>query len=477
MEGTAGLFALCSFLFIFISAITFNLAGGLTRPSGSYVLAFSLLAVIIGLIWKAILGEPGDSNLEAPLLTMEIYLGSICAMLAAVYFSRKLTTKKALLGTLLKPANEQNATLGCVVTGLALIFLDIVIPHQPGSFLSALSQVDRFLPVAIILGVRHQIKKTGGRQSISAPVVIAFVVSFAIALAGFTKEGMLAPMLCWLVAASTMRYRVSLSQIVFGALTVWFVFYYLVPYSQYGRVFRTENLSGNIEASVSLLSNLGYVREQYLTEEEETAEEGQAGYYDKPQGFFDRLQMIGMDDRLNNLTNQGSVFGLYPLVADLENFVPHFIWENKPRLHFQTMYAQEIGGIIPVEDTTTGISFSPAAVAFHMAKWTGVLVVAPILWIMLFTLFDSLCGDVRESPWGLLVIPVFAHAAPEGGLDFVVYLMGFGTLTILFAAFATAYAMPIIGTLFAGPEDTLITRSSPVRSIPRRAARETSGTS
>jgi hypothetical protein len=468
LEGTSGLFALYSFLFVIIAAITFNLAGGLTRTSGAYVLAFSLLGVIIGLTWKAFLGEPANSNLEAPNLTMAVYLASICAMLAAVYISRKITPKKALLGTLLKPANEQNAMLGSIITGLAIILLDALIPHEPGSVLSALAQVDHFLPLAIILGVKHEIKKSGGTRSFSVPVVIAITVSFSIGLVGFTKEGMLMPLLCWLVAASSMRYRISGYQIVFGVLATWFIFYYLVPYSQYGRTFSTNTFSGNIDVSISLLSSLGDVRTLYLQEEAAAAEEGTAGYYDTPQGFFDRLQMIGMDDKLINLTEQGHVFGLYPILADFENIVPHFIWEDKPRIYWQTMFAQEIGGILPPDDLTTGISFTPSAVGFHLARWTGILVVVPVLWIMLFTMFDSLCGDVRQAPWGLLVIPIFAHVAPEAGLDGIIYMLEFGVFGILVASFATAYIMPIIGTLAAGPEGTLLAHASSVRSVPKR---------
>jgi hypothetical protein len=70
--------------------------------------------------------------------------------------------------------------------------------------------------------------------------------------------------------------------------------------------------------------------------------------------------------------------------------------------------------------------------------WTGVFLVAPVIWIILFTVFDSLCGDVRKSPWGLVVIPVFAHIAPEGMLGGPIYFLWFGGVGIIFAALVTA---------------------------------------
>ena len=46
----------------------------------------------------------------------------------------------------------------------------------------------------------------------------------------------------------------------------------------------------------------------------------------------------------------------------------------------------------------------------------------------------------------------FAHTAPEGMLTGAIYLMGYGAISIVFAAFAAAYVMPVLGTLLAGPE-------------------------
>jgi hypothetical protein len=82
-QGTAAAFSLCSFLFIIVSALAFNMAGGLTRPSGGYIFFFVVLGVLIGLVWKAVLGEPADSNLAVPMITIEVYLCAACSLLLA----------------------------------------------------------------------------------------------------------------------------------------------------------------------------------------------------------------------------------------------------------------------------------------------------------------------------------------------------------------------------------------------------------
>ncbi len=470
LQGTSPYFSVCCFLFIIISGIAFNLAGGFSRTSGGYVFFYTVLTVIVGVCWKAVLGEPADSNLLVPLLTIQVFLGSSVALLAAVYLSRKLTTKRALLGSLVTDENMQNATIGCMVTGFVLGFLLLVVPKGNGSVLSALAQVNRFLPMAIILGVIHQIRKSGGTSSINLPVVLSATCQFCLGLVGFSKEGMFTPFVCWIIAAASQQYKVTLYQIVGGVLAVIFMFQFLVPYSQYGRNFRSEtgSFSEDVDTAISLLSDLETARREERATAETSYEADVRGYYNAPQGFLDRLEMISVDDKLINLTDQGHVFGLYPILFSFENLVPHILWPNKPSIGFGNLYAHEIGGMAE-DDYTTGISFSPAGESFHMARWIGIFLIAPIMWIMLFTLYDSLCGDVRRAPWGLLVLAIFSHAAPEGMLTGIVYMLGFTCASIIFAALSAAYVMPIFGTLIAGPGRRRIGRSVPVRSIPRRA--------
>lgn len=470
-QGTGILFSICCFLFIVIAVIAFNVAGGFSYPSGAYVFFYATLSVVVGLCWKAIIGEPADTNLLVPLLTIQVFLGGITAMLAAVYISRRLTPRRALLQGLITDANMQNATVGCLVTGLAVTVVLSVFPGGNGSVLSALAQINRFLPMAIILGVIHQIRKSGGTSSINLPVLVAGAAVFIGGLLGFSKEGMFEPILCWFVSAASQRYKLSLYQIFGGGAALVFMILFLVPYSQYGRNLVPEGASmmDRVNLSIDLLTSLGAVRDKFVTTEVESFSEEHQSYFNKPQGFLERLQMVSVDDGLIEVTERKGVFGYAPITAGFLNLVPHVFWPSKPSIGFGNLYAHEIGGL-PEDDFTTGISFSPSGEAYHIAKWTGIFILAPALWIMLFTLFNSLCGDTRVSPWGLLMVAYFAHMAPEGMLGGVIYTSGFGTFGLLVAALSATYVMPIIGTLFKGPEKTRLRRTAFMRIAPRRAA-------
>lgn len=472
VDRTDLFFSSCCFLFVMVAGITFNLAGGMATASGGYVFFYSTLTVIVGLVWKTVLGEAAQTNLYEPRLTIEVYLGGICAMLAAVIVSRRLTRKRAFLANLVNLNDMQSASTGCLIVGVSIFILAYYIPSQNGTLFSALLQINRFTEMAIILGVTYQIRKSGGRSSINFPALAASLVLWLDGgLLSFSKQAMFTPFICWALAAGAQQYRVSKAQALGGVLVLVFAFRFMVPYAQYGRSQASATLVGNVAVAANLLSDLGSVRERYLSNERANQAETRGGYFNSAQGFFDRLQMMYPDSTLMESTERLGQFGLLPIVVDFGNLIPHVFWPNKPHYEFGNLFAHEVlTPGISEEDESTGISYSPTGEAYRMAKWTGVLVIAPVIWTMTFVWFDSLCGDVRKSPWGLLAITLFAHIAPEGMLDGCIYMIGYGAFAIIFAAVTSAYVMPHVGTLFSGPGGRNRFFKTNVQSLPRRVS-------
>ncbi len=471
VQHTDPIVSLCCIVFIVTAGVAFNVAGGLTRPSGSYVFFFAVLAVILGVSVKAAMGEAADSNLVNARLTFEIYTAGMFTLLATVYLTRRLARRVGLLEELARDADLRMATIGCVFAGIVIPFLSSFYVETEDSLftplVSASNQLNRFLPMAIILGVTSEIRRTGGRRSFNIWVLIAAaMIIFDGALLGYSKEALFLPPVCWLAACAALGYRFRVYQVLGGVAFFAFVLHYMVPYCQYGRIYRsnTATFSENFANSRMLLSDLPEVVRLYNADNSSYEVHLSAVYFNKPLGLFDRLQMISFDDALIQVTEEKGPLGFQPVKIYLYNTIPHFIWKNKPIITNANFYGHEIG-ILAEDDVETSISFSPMGEAFRLEGWAGLFVLAPILWFALFFLTDSLCGDLRNAPWGILAFAYFSHAAPEGGMGGCVYLATYGIFIISFVAFFSAYIMPLLASLVSPPTRPAFTPFSPARSL------------
>jgi hypothetical protein len=459
-ERTTVHFTLFAFLFIMMAGVAFNVAGGLSQVSGNYIFFFSTLTAIIGWIVKIVVGEAADSNLLVPELTVEVYAGTMFSMLVAVILSKRVTPKEPWLKNFLTDDNARASAIGCTVVGIFLLVANYVIPRAAGDLLSAAEQVNPWPLIAMIIAIQYEIRRSGGTRSLNAIAVMAGASLFIFSgILGFSKSGLFTPLLAYVVAAASLGFRFSLKQVVIGFLGLYFMLHFMVPYSQYGRTFKSSRdaswalLRENAEAAVTQLSDLGSLRRNYDESVTGDRSEGALGsYFNSDQGLFDRLHMIGPDDKLIDATEEGrNQYGLYPIWYAVINIVPHFIWKDKPDYAFGNLYLHEIM-FYQGDDYTTGISFSPAGQAYHMAKWYSVFFVAPIIFFVTFVFFDSLCGDLRLSPWGLVAAAVFSHIAPEGMLILPISEIAHTGLNITLAAYFCAYVLPILGGLIIGPQ-------------------------
>ena len=169
LEHTALYFSVGCVVFLLVATLAFNIAGGLTRTSGVYVFFYSVLVVVIGLCYKAYLGEPADSNLQDPLTTIEVYVGGICAMLAAVVISRRFSRKTGLLQNLMKDSDMYRSSVGCMVIGIGVPFLISMLGQRAAWLRTAFTQLNQLIALAIIIGVMYEIRRSGGTRSLTQP--------------------------------------------------------------------------------------------------------------------------------------------------------------------------------------------------------------------------------------------------------------------------------------------------------------------
>ncbi|WP_158820005.1 hypothetical protein [Granulicella sp. S156] len=446
-ERTQLLFALCCFAFILVATAAFNIAGGLYRPAGAYIFFNAVLTLVVGVVVKAVLGEPADTFLASPQLTIEIYLFGMLAMLFGAYVESRFRPRKSFIEAKLPMPNLRTIYFGATAIALflKLIYMLAGIGLITGSsFITTVYNADHFLPFALILGVIYTIRATGGQRSVTPWLVFLFGISTAEGLLIFSKQALFSPAVCWILGAAISRYRLKPINIISLIIVVYVAYAYATPYSQYGRVLQEGSELGNARIAGYLLTHMDEVIKGNAEQNESIY--GKLGYYRHSMGLFDRLQMLTPDDALITVTGMYGVYGLEPLKEDIENVVPHIFWPDKPIPYFGNVYGHEIGAITD-EDVSTSISFGASADAYHEDGLAGVLLIEPLCMAAVFLIFSCFLGDARQHPAVIVAILMCAHSAPEGSLT---GLFGMVTTTeyMILLALACKYVLPLVGSIF-----------------------------
>jgi len=453
IQHTDVLFSVLYFAFVILSVLAFNFAEGFTRLTGAYIFWYSTLIVIVGVTWKAVVGEPADSHLYTPLLDMSLYTASMVMLLLVTLLNKKMDFRSMGVGAGFSTAelNYTSAGLGCMLVWIAIINADEVFGQAPGGLVSALTQVNVFGSLGIILATIGAVKDSGGRRSTNVISTLALLYFFYLGLVSFSKQAMLTPAVCWLVGAFYSRLRVRFIHVVGMTLMAIVAFGFVSPLSASRDLAEGLDPTQRIELVFYLVTNYSVLHAHVKQQEGEANASGVNEYYDTPQGsLIERLSMMPPDDELLAYSAQGHYEGPAPVIEYFSNLLPHFLAPDKTIKYSGNFYAHEMGRGLSQDDFSTGISFSPVAEAFHSEGWGGIFWLLPLIWIILFSTVDFVVGDIAKYPWGLMVVVWFAHAAPETLLGGMIYYIGYGNFGMLCAIIIVTRIAPILGSLFTG---------------------------
>lgn len=444
VEGTPLFLAVTAQAFLLIAGVAFNLCGGLMYASGAFVFFSAVLSLGLGVVLKAVLGEPLQSNLIAPQKTMLVYLAGMASVLVAAFVSTRLRRRRGLLEGIDLSRQVTSTGLGCLlISTVTPFFLPKALEGTFAQFNSA------FGTVAILLIVYETVKASGGTRSFH-PVALAswFYVTGYFGILHFSKQGMFAPSVAWALAAIAGGYRISFVRLaVVGAVAAVAVSL-LTPYSQLAR-----NYAGRDDERERAWEYLTHPLETRALYQEQSKLSYELGgdyhWFNDPQGLLDRLTMVPIDDALIASTDSlrpGTPYALWTYVL---NIVPRFLYPDKPLFQWGNLYAHDIG-VLADTDESTGISFTPYADGYHTAQWLGVTLYLGIMMCVMFLVCDSVGGSIARSPWSLFYLLYFAHAAPEGMLAQTTYTISNMTAALIGAALIARYIAPVLGNfLFA----------------------------
>lgn len=459
LEGTQIYTSLAYCAFIVVMTDAFNACGGLIYPSGSYIFFAGLLTMILGGLIKTVLGEPLDSNLLNAQKSILVYLVGACSLWVAARIAARIRRKKPFLLRLQIHDHFIQAAMGAAILGQ---FGYLLFPLE---YRSTFNQVNNFLPLAIMLATYGTTRRTGGRRSFSILAFLLWVwVTLFWGIFAFSKQGMFTPSVAWALGATIAGYWMTIRRFVFVVIFAILMATFLTPISQVGRNFKDD--ADSQEKALDMLFHPLRTREQY---EQSLADEKRIvdGYrwFDENHGLLDRLTMLPLDDALIHLTDKGHSETILPIETYALNMIPRYLVGNKVVYHWGNTYAHEIG-LLSRNDTTTGISFSPFADAYHCVQWWGVTLVSAPLFLMMFWVADSLTGSTKDTFWACLYILLFSHSAAEGAMNTPFAASGINVFTVVVAAVLIKYILPLLGSLLIPIRRTILPLSADP--VPRR---------
>lgn len=446
------------FAYVVLWVMAFNIAGGFTRASGSFIFWFGAMTVLSGSIVKLCIGEAPDTNSAMPILSMAVYTACMAIMLLAAIATTKIVGNTESIAErimLRRRFSYHEAASGALIVCLLMFVLGFILPGGEGTIFGAISRLNLLQYMAIILGTIDAVQSSNGKRCVNWIVLVSGGLLFLNSVQGFSKQDMFSPFVCWVVGIAFARFRLRLVHFAVCTAFLSFVLLVMVPIAQIGRSAGRELPTAGARFALvgNMIENIGYYRQvQEIDEESRLA--ATSDYFGKNVGgMAERLTTWPLDDQLIAYSTRGHFIGYNYLWYLFCNWLPHLVLPNKESLMPAdaggNYYARQLGAIGP-EDETTGVSFGLPAEVYHLAGWQAItLVVLPLL-LLHFLVIEIIAGDIRSTPWGLFYAMFFSHMAPESGLNGLIYFIWYSNLAMILCILATTYLAPLAGQLIAG---------------------------
>jgi hypothetical protein len=413
LEGTDPPFALLMLVAQVFAIMAFNALGGMSHVAGSFCL-FSLLPnVTVPEMAHAIVLQPGDYHLLVPLQTAAVCAIFYASLYAVARFVIMLPHPPPLLDRVkfslaeLRAVSVLSSILSLAIMTAALAAGEV----RDGTPLAAIQHFYPLLnPLSVITATYVRLKSTQGRSAMGWYVAVILAAAIIPGVLGASKEGMLTPLLCWLLVCAAARYRFSRPQVAIlaGCLVVAWVFVY--PYSQNARdvVRSARSFPERIAVIVAYFRNPSTVEDTASNIDPDSSEFGESSTKLSIVQRFSLLNSAGM------LVNADSIEGF----TDIERYfpafvaiVPHFVWPDRPVAIHSNELGHKAGFKMGPNDTTTGIAISSPALFYDAGGWLGLPVYTMLDFLLYFYVLRSIVGTATQSIWGLMLIGATAYVS------------------------------------------------------------------
>ena len=433
LAGTGAIYTQLVFLFVILSGIAVNLAGGLSRIGGFCIAMMSLKLVIISQVAKSFFGEPGDSRLRMPVTTIGVLVMGLASVTAAVMLVRFVRVRKHLLVT---DASLESLRVGAVITfGLgAMSHLGVMGTGvddgalQVGGLPGLLRQWSFCLSLAVVFSTAYVIEKSGGKRLLGWFNGIPAAFFFALGILSASKQGMFEPLLLIGLTAVAFRFRFAVAHLVAGVMFLVLAVGVLFPFGQVARSYTrgygiVETITTTAEFATKHFTSFEGFRQLHEQYDDAAERLDLTQYYERPIGLLERVSLIKMVDLLVTATVREGESEWDTISHGFKMVLPRFIYPDKPAINTGT-YLGKKAGVISEDDWGTQISFGFIADSYSAFGWAGVALIPGIVTLCFLLLFNWFVGPLERNVWCVYLFAEFQHFFAEQTISAM-------TLTIL----------------------------------------------
>jgi hypothetical protein len=413
IQGTDPVFALLMLMAQLAAVVAFNRMGGMTHMAGALCLFAILPNVTVPEFTHILLRQPGDYNLQHPLVTAGVCAGYFASLMTAALLVSSMSRPVALIDYIHFSIFELRiiSVVSCVfAVSLAIRQLTLGGPVQDGSLLAALNHFEApMLATSVMLGTYVRIVTTNGRSAMNWYVAFLLVVSVIPGLLNASKEGMLVPLLCWVMVVASSRHRFTwfgTLGLVTVAIGAW-VFVY--PFSQNARgpVRESDSISDRVSLIIQFLRDPSAFPDSISNSEESS----EFGTDSSKVNIIARWSLLKSNDMLIDADFRSGYTSIDRYAPVLLSVVPHAFWPDRPGYILSNELGHKAGFRMAESDFTTGISIGSPGLFFDLGGWVALIVYTLTFFIAFYFVAIRLIGSSETSIWGLVPIGVFANVA------------------------------------------------------------------
>jgi hypothetical protein len=404
--------------------ITYNILGGLGSIGGIAFSVFALVTFVISQFAKVILFESANQNLEAPELTIAVYLMFyFCIMLGTFVFGRvRLPLPKPL-----EPRTDKQMNLmylfSLVVGTLATFILAggelLTGGGDESTSHSFAVGFQGLLLFAVVLAVQSRLRRSNGLHSVDMKVLIPWIVLIVFGLLNTERAGVIRPAFAYALTCHLNGFEFKRKHYIWAVAGIVAFVTIISPYFIYERQLGL-GLGGEpfLEKSQEVFHLLStptdWTAVAAASSVAEGSAEGRGNYYSLPGTFvLSRLSGIRVDSNMISTCSSGYHYGFQGVKIDVLMMIPHFLYKDKPTSNSGGIIGH-VTGFTSDEQENSYAGITAIGDSYGGFGLLGVALVGLFLFPALFIVYESIF-DIRQ-PWGIVALGILCSriAAPLG---------------------------------------------------------------